>query len=446
MIATAGLDRDVTYALASRLVTGVGQLVTLGLVSILMPPAVQGYHFTFLSFIAIQSFFELGFYVVIVNIAAHEWADLTLADDRSVAGPSRRRERLASLLRFAVRWYALISSVFLIVTVIAGWLFFTAQPELGVAWKAPWTVLVAFASLQIWSNAILAFLEGCNQVAEAYRIRVIASSLSQILGWIVLACDGQLWIGPTMVGTAVVLQFCLIGFRYAAFFRSLAVRPLANNLSWRSDIWPLQWRLGIQGLSAFFFFSIFTPVAFHYHGAVAAGRVGLSWAVASGLFSAFASWPQARAPRFAILVAQHRHAELDKLFLTTLFASASTLFLILVIVWSFITSLHLAGFAVSQRFMQPPSLASFFCAALLLQISSGFSTYFRAHKQDPSTVLNLATGIVIGLAVWIAGALSGPPAMATSFLLVLALMLLPCQTVIFLRYRQRWHAPLFATK
>ena len=441
LVRLAGIDRDVGFALASRAVMAGGQLITLGLISFLMSPAVQGYHFTFLSIISIQTFLELGFYIVIVNTCAHEWAHLQMDGKGAVCGSIRSHQRLAALLRFATRWYALVSSLFIILALVAGWLFFSGQPDIGVSWKMPWTMLVLGAGLQIWANAILSFLEGCSQIAEAYRIRVIALGIGQVAGWTVLAMRGELWTAPIMEGTTAALQLLLAWRSRGPLFRSLFNSWSGQTISWRSELWPLQWRLGLQVLSSFFFFSLFTPVAFHYHGATVAGRIGLSWTIANGLYSMFSSWFQARAPRLALLVAQGEHHQLARLFRQTVAISTLALFLSLALVWSVLALLYLTGSPLSQRFLHPALLGCFFAAALLLHLSGSLSTYFRAHKQDPSTALNLLTGISIGIVIWAAGALSGPAAMVIGFLLVLALFLVPCQTAIFLRYRQRWHAP-----
>jgi hypothetical protein len=403
-----------------------------------MSPAVQGYHFTFLSFGAFQTFFELGFYLVILNTAAHEWAHLTLREG-VIEGPVSTRKRLAALLRFSLRWYAWISCAFVTVVLVAGWLFFSAQPDIGVSWRAPWIAMALCAGIQMWANASLSFFEGCGQIQDVYRIRIIAASSGQLAGWLVLACGGELWTGPVLIGVTALSQLLQIARRFSPFFRSLWVLPTAGALSWRTEIWPLQWRLGLQGMAGFFFFSLFTPIAFHYYGALAAGQVGMSWTLANGFLSVFSGWLQARAPGLAQLIAQNKHDEIDNLFRRTLVFSALALLLALISVWIVLTAVHLTGIAIAEKFLPPGPLACFFGAALLLHISSGFSMYFRAHKQDPGTALNLLTGIMIGIVVWAAGAMSGPAAMAAGFLLVLVLFLLPCQTAIFLRYRQRWH-------
>lgn len=442
------IDRDIAYALASRLVTAGGQLLTLGLISLLMAPQLQGYHFTFLSFVATQAFFELGFYLVVVNSAAHEWAQLTLDADGRATGDRGARDRLASLLRFSVRWYAAVSGLFVLLAMAAGWLFFQAQPATDVSWQAPWTALALGAGLQIWANAGLSFLEGCGQVAAAYRFRVIASGAGQICGWLILAAGGGLWTAPVMVGITAILQLILAARGYGGLFRSLRSAVGDQHISWRTEIWPLQWRLGLQGVVGFFYFSLFTPVTFHYHGAIAAGRVGLSWALANGIYSIMTAWLNARAPRLATLVAQGKDDELDRLFLRTLLFSTAALCALLAAVWAAVVIANVAGLPIAERFLPPASLAWFCLAAVLLQLSTGMSIYFRAHKKDPGTALNLAVGLLIGTVVWAAGAWGSPAVMAASFSLVLALVLLPGQSLIFLHHRRKWHSatPLTAPR
>ena len=73
-----GIDRAVFFTLASRVLQVVSSTGTVLLIIRYLSPVAQGYYYTLLSLVALQTIFELGFSFVILQLAAHETAHLTL--------------------------------------------------------------------------------------------------------------------------------------------------------------------------------------------------------------------------------------------------------------------------------------------------------------------------------------------------------------------------------
>src|SRR5215207_3135126 len=88
------VDRGVVYAFLARVVSIPMGPVTMLLVGLYMTPEAQGFYYTFLSLIALQSFVDLGFSVVIAPFVAQEWAKLDLDEDGAVVGDSGALSRL----------------------------------------------------------------------------------------------------------------------------------------------------------------------------------------------------------------------------------------------------------------------------------------------------------------------------------------------------------------
>lgn len=437
IVSVLGLDREVNYALGSRIATAGGQFVVLAFVTLLMSAPAQGYHFTFLAFAALQHFFELGFYVVLVNTAAHEAAYLNLTPDGELTGDDRPLNRLACLLRLALRWYAYASVGFVLIVLAAGWGFFSTRPETGIDWQIPWVFFVLATGLNIWGNSALSFLEGCGQVAESYRIRLYAAFMGQTAGLIALLSGAELWVGVSAIGIAAAAQILLTARLHSTLFQSLMTREPAGGMSWHLDLWPLQWRVALQGIASGACVATFAPVAFYYHGPVEAGRIGVTWAVASGILGVMISWLQVRTPRLAALIARGDESGLDRMFRKVQWASFGGLLLMLATAWTGLSGLYLAGADIAGRLLPPQGMAWLFGAVLLLQLSLSKTIYLRAHKVDPSALTNTAASITGALAIWAAGAHYGTTAMAMGYFFSIALLMLPCQTVIFLRYRKK---------
>src|SRR5436190_1430041 len=98
------IEQAIALSALGRVWLLISSPVTLVLMGRIFSPDQQGFYFTFSSLIGLQSFVELGFTIVVVNVASHEWASLELTKERDVAGDGGVIARLGSLARFALRW------------------------------------------------------------------------------------------------------------------------------------------------------------------------------------------------------------------------------------------------------------------------------------------------------------------------------------------------------
>ena len=121
--------------------------VTLLMIAHHFTPEVQGFYYTFASLLALQSFAELGFYLVIINLASHEWAHLGLDASGRIVGSSDALSRLVSLGRLIVKWYTIVSGVFVVLAIAVGLMVLSRESHPDVEWRAPWMVLVFLTGL-----------------------------------------------------------------------------------------------------------------------------------------------------------------------------------------------------------------------------------------------------------------------------------------------------------
>ena len=168
------VDRAVFYAIAARGWQFFAGPVTIVLIAKYFSPPVQGYYYTFWSLIALQMFFDLSFYVVIVNVASHEWQKLRLDCDKRIIGDPAALSRLVSLGRLTVLWYTVAGLLFAGGVGVGGLAFFAAAKEQAPGWQSPWLVLVALSGVVLATTPLLGILEGCNQVVAVYRLQFAA--------------------------------------------------------------------------------------------------------------------------------------------------------------------------------------------------------------------------------------------------------------------------------
>jgi hypothetical protein len=74
-----GVDRAIAFAVLGRGWSSLAGVVTVALIARFLSPAEKGYYYTFGSLIAPQIVFELGFSFVILQMASHERAHLTIS-------------------------------------------------------------------------------------------------------------------------------------------------------------------------------------------------------------------------------------------------------------------------------------------------------------------------------------------------------------------------------
>src|SRR6266851_3391179 len=142
-----GVDRAIAYTVLARAIQILGSTGTVLLIFRFLSPVEQGYYYTLLSLVSLQVVFELGFSFVILQMAAHECAHLTVHADGRIEGDPTAHARLASILQKTFRWY-LVTAVILCVSLLpVGAYFFSrhARAAAPVAWHGPW-ILAVFAT------------------------------------------------------------------------------------------------------------------------------------------------------------------------------------------------------------------------------------------------------------------------------------------------------------
>jgi hypothetical protein len=276
------MDRAVSYVLLARAWAFVAGPVSGILIATHFTPATQGFYYTFGSILALQTFAELGIGVAITQFASHEWANLRIGPDRRIEGDADSLSRLASLASLALRWYAIVAFVAAVGLGIAGYVFFSQSPAQEVNWKLPWISLCVLSGMTLPTVAIWSLLEGCNQVANVYLFRFFQGFCSTLVVWTAILSGAGLWAASLMSLAGLAVAGAFLRRRYWTFFKSLmSVKADGPRVSWRQEILPFQWRIAVSWISGYFIFSLFTPVLFHYHGAVVAGQMGMTWSLVS---------------------------------------------------------------------------------------------------------------------------------------------------------------------
>jgi len=434
-----GLDQTVILIFLTRTLQSLSGVVTLIFIVKYFSPETQGLYYTFSSILALQMLFELALSTVVVSLVSHQWSKLELeVDSGKVIGDPNSLSRLGQFFRFFLKWYTAVAFIFVLGVGVAGHVFFAQSNSIDISWQYPWWVAVVLTAVQLLLMPFLSTLEGCNQVININRFRLFQVVLDALCIWCLLVVGAGLWIvaGSLLVKISVTLLLLLRNYYH--FFQSIFTKIGPDRISWSKEIWPLQWRLGVQGLVHYLAFSLFTPVMFHYWGPKVAGQMGMTLQIIGVVQMIGMAWIQAKIPTFGMLAAKREYSELDFIWFKALKLSVSFTVAGSIVMWLSFLALSKTDSDLALRILDPFSSALFLTTYALLQIGNCQAAYLRAYAREPFLVLGLSSGILIGGFVFFFGREHGPIGAAAAYLAVVALYLLPISSLIWFKRRVEW--------
>ena len=435
-----GWDQQVTSTFLLR-----GWSIVAGVVMVLFIPTwlgkvEQGYYYTFASLLALQIFFELGMSQVVVLQVSRNAAQVTISDAGVLGGDTNRLNYLAALVRLLRRWYAAGGVLFFFLVGTAGLLFFSTHGHLPMAeWCGAWLLVTLGTAINLALSVNLAVLEGYGDVASVARMRVSQSIIGSAVMWVAFSLGASLWsvsIVP-LVGAAYTYYWLSEhGILIRLLHKHAKVRGVLTIINWRTDIFPLQWRIAVSWISGYFIFQLFTPLAFANLGPIEAGRLGISMTVFGALLNIGMSWVSAKVPAMSAFVALNERDKLNELFKTMLkhsmlFTCAASLMILLIVFAMTWLQIDLALRFVSLRVAGILALI-----AIINCFIFSAAAYMRAHNEEPMMLPSVISGVATLMAVVIGSRLS------VDFMMMLYLLIgifigLPWTTLLFFKYYKR---------
>jgi len=433
-----GIDNKLAVTLYGRMIGIFFGLGTLWLVSSILDKTSSGYYFTFLSVLGAQVIFELGMSLVIMQFASHEMPKLRLNPKGILVGNNSSIGRLSSILRLALKWYAGIGFLFVVIAYPAGVMFFSfGDDSSNIAWKFPWAILVISGGLNICILPIYSFLEGCDKIASVAKVRTVQNIAGSSVAWIVLLSGGELYALSLMNVT-----YALVGLLWITFYqKSFLINIFRSNRSdysikWKKDMLPYQWRVAGIHLTTYFSNQALVPIVFTLVGPTQAGQLGLSLALTWALLSISVSWIQTKAPTFGRLLAEKRYREVDKLFLPALLVSMLVVTAgCLLIIFGKLTFQYFHS-PLSDRLLETYPLLFLLATTILNNMIFGIGIYLRADKKEPLLPMWLILSFFIVLASLLIASQFGQNGVVMIYFLSTILVAVPWTLIIFFRARR----------
>ena len=426
------VDPIVVSSGVARLVATVTGPLTALMVVHFLSLTEQGYWFTFLSIIALANYAELGMGQVILQFAAYEVGG-------SVTGDADDKGRLKSILRITLLFGGLLSLLQCLIAMAVGYAILSTRAGSGQSaeWLGPWLLACTVAPLTLALAFLNSFLEGCQLIVSSNLRRALQAIVQVVVTFFVFNSGGKLWALGAGLGAGFAAGTVYVLLAHGRFIRGLLAGFTKNTqVSWRTEVWPLQWRYAATWVTGLFSFGLFNPVIFSLIGPEAAGQFGFTMSVTGFLLAYSQIWLASRMAVFTKLNAGAKWAELKPLYGRSVKYSIVTYLLGSLGVVAAIYVINVEFPLLAVRFLEPLS-AVIILAAGGVSLSIFCISYFvRSFKEEPFIKMAWVTaGLVMILLP--AGALLFQTRGASAAYFISQLAVLPMGVKIYNRYRKR---------
>lgn len=393
-IVRKSITKDLIFTSLAQLWRLISGPITLIFIPIFLNQEQQGYWYTFSSLAAMSILADLGFSTIILQFAAHEFAFLKF-DGTTITGENEHLDKLATFFRFSLRWVLSISLAAFPIIFGVGYYVLANKPT-HIIWSIPWLVYMLGSAITFINGTLLYFFEGCDLVGKVQRIRLYIAIMTSITVWTGLVLKVDLYALALSLLISGLFSSFLIIKNFGPVISFLLGVARNSNYSWKQEFFSLLWRYAISWASGYFIFQIYTPVMFHFHGAAEAGKIGLSMALWSAIFSISNTWIYAIQPKLNIAISQKNWQELDGLFFKNMLFSLATFLIGAMVAIGLLIGLQ-GKLPIIERFTSITSMILLGASWFMQLVVNSLAVYLRAHKEEPLVVSSVVTAIYIVL-------------------------------------------------
>jgi hypothetical protein len=324
---------------------------------------------------------------VLTYFASHEYVGVSWNSDGTLAGDATALNRLADLLRRSLKWYGIVCGLFAFMVLPIG-LYWLSQRAMSahIQFSIPWVLVVVFFSLGTWTIPIMAVLDGCGQIANTLKMRFGQAVATSVVVALVLLFNGHLYAVPAgFVASSVVFLVWILG-RYRRCMHQLLTLPIGSGqqgISWRYEVFPMQFRVALNVISAYFQGYVIVPLLFQFRGPVEAGLMGMSMQLITSIYSLSVGWINVRVPKMGMLIGAGNIPEANRIAKAAILRAVLTSGLGFAALFAVIIGTQYYYPAFPKRMLP---LAPTMVLALTVPVSvllTGFSAYLRSYKIEP---------------------------------------------------------------
>lgn len=442
-----GVDKAIAYSSGARVIQGFTGVGSMFFISTFLTGVEQGFYFTFGSILALQVFFELGLTGIMTQYVAHEASHLTLDEYNEYQGEERYKSRLASLVHFCVKWYAMLAALIFVFLNVVGYIYFNKYGDNQgeyVDWQTPWILISIATAIQLFVSPLTSILTGLGFVKQTSKITFFQQLITPLCTWIGLASGLKLYVTGVAYLLNVSIWFVFVNKQgLLTILKKLWQTSISERVAYMAEIFPYQWRIALSWVSGYFIFQLFNPVLFATEGAVVAGQMGMTLQALSAIQSFAFSWLNTKVPLYSKLIALKDYLQLDLVFNKTLKQMVVIETSLLVLFYCFIavlriTQFHIGETILADRFLDYLPMLLMVIPVFLQQFISSWATYLRCHKKEPFLVNSIVGGILCMLSTIGFGNLYGIYGITIGYCMIQVCMF-PWGYWLYYSNKNKWH-------
>lgn len=442
-----GIDGAIAYSSAARIFQSFSGVISIFFIATFLTGEEQGFYYTFGSILAIQVFFELGFTGIMTQYVAHESVHLKLNSSSSYDGETKYKSRLAYLIRFCIKWYAVIAFLFFVVVTGMGYFYFYKYDHTQgtIKWETPWLLLTISSSIKLFQAPFTSIYTGLGKVKEMNEITFYQQLIIPVSQWLLFACGAKLYVVGISSFLGVLIWCAYIWKKhFGVLLTGLLKEKITEKVSYMKEIFPYQWKIAVSWISGYFIFQLFNPVLFATEGPVVAGQMGMTMNVLNAIQAFALSWQNTKIPAYSGLIELKKYVDLDDLFNKTIKQMNLICIGLLAAMFVGVYVLRITGFELSGKMLGNRFLDYFpmilMMISLIISINTySWATYLRCHKQEPILISSVVVAVLCTLSTLLLGNLWGVIGITCGYFAIRLCVSLPWIHHIYAVKKKEWH-------
>lgn len=359
-----------------------------------LTPTEQGIWYTFTSLALLSVLAELGFALIITQYVSQECAHLRKYNG-FIRGPILYRDRLFSLVRYALKFYSSVVPIAIFLMIIIG--YFILDGQSGDV-KILWYYYSIISGFGLMASFIAYIYIGLGYVETVNRYMFISVLLSMAVTL------SALWAGLGI--TSLIVGACaeylslmlLLAPKLAVFFKQMFRHKIQNNYGWGRELISLQGKYAVSWIAGYFMFQLFVPAVFRFSGAVEAGRMGATLKVIQMISSVSATWAEVRIPLINAFVSKNKIIEYRGLLRNT-YKKCMVIYIVLSLGVLLVLGIMEHYSFYDERLLPIDEIFLFLLLQMSITVWSVGAIFVRAHKAEPFFMLSAACGVVVPIII-----------------------------------------------
>ena len=433
--------KDLTASLINQIWTCISGLLIVLLVPLFLTDEQQGYWFLFGSFAALYTFADSGFFNIILQFTAHEFAFLKLIKVKTIEGPDEYIKRISSFFRFSLKWVCIVSAIAYPIIVAVGIIYFVRDGVVQT-YLMPWIIYSTGFLIFFINAAILSFIEGLNVIDIVQKTKLLMSVINTSVVILLLVFHFNIFALSVGMIVSSSLMFIFIFIKFNSIFKQLLKEGKKYNYKWKKEVLPLFIKYAISSVTVFFTLYIYTPIMHLFHGAVYSGKVGLSFNIVNALFVISNIWIYTVTPTLNMYVEKKDWKALDKLFYKRALLAIFTyigIVLCMILFWNLTERFEIPLFKMIISRCFPLWAIMFLVGAYFINVfDNAMTVYLTAHKKIPLLIPNILSSLMVFfLTILIAKTMDPEYFFLGTFITYVSFFVV--NVIIFLVCKRKWH-------